>query len=240
MRRLSAALLACLIPLPLPLQADAVHPTLMFPQNLAPELQGLPRLAGDDAIERKINASLQTEDKALLSSRQDCIKEPVSDFSSWSDVTLSGPEFLSIRLTISYYCGGFHPDSGQSVLLFDLKTGDRLDPMTLLPHSLQPDTTSDSASTATDAALAGIPALTALYLSRATLDPSTDADCLHSLASYDHLSFLVWPDAKAHALMLMPNGMAYVDTPCQNPVAIPVELLLKLHASPRLILSLAR
>lgn len=68
--------------------------------------------------------------------------------------------------------------------------------------------------------------LTNPYHSRLDLDPTNDnaemndLDCTDALTHHIH-DFLTWPDAKTHALVLMPDGMPYFDTPCRNEVAIP-------------------
>lgn len=181
-----------------------------------------------------------------MSARTDCLDDPNNSFAGGSDVTLNGPYFLSIVYWKSYYCGTAHPWSDQYVLLFDLKSGAAIDPVSLLPRSLRPLPEDDNLATWSESkAVAGVKPLTDLYLSRLALDPKNDAaamndiDCIEVLTHHVH-DFLIWPDAKAHALMLMPYGMAYIFTPCQNEVSLPVALLLKLHASPRLIVALAK
>ena len=244
MRVLIAALLATLIALPL--QADALHPTLIFPTPLAPDLAALPRLAGKDPLSTKIDAALQTEDDSLLSFRPNCLQDPGSDFSATSEVTLDGPEFLSVLLSREWYCNTAHGWSDQIPLLFDLKTGDAVDPASLLPVGLRPALYDQNwASFSVEKSLADVKPLTDLYLRQLASAPPNELAALNRLDCADILTrelhrFLMWPDASAHALILMPIDLAYVFIPCQNPVALPVALLLKLHASPRLIIALSR
>lgn len=244
MHGLIAALLAILIPLPL--QADALHAPLIFQPPLAPDLASLPRLAGQDPVSTKINAALQTEDDSLLSFRQDCLQEPNSDFSATYEVTLDGPEFLSILQSREWYCNTAHGWSDRIPLIFDLKTGDAVDPASLLPAAVRPVSHDQNwASFSVEKSLASVRPLTDLYLTELASAPPNELADLNDLDCADILTrelhgFLMWPNAKTHALMLMPNDLAYVFTPCQNPVALPVALLLKLHASPRLILALAK
>jgi hypothetical protein len=156
-------------------------------------------------------------------------------------MTLHNPEFLSILRYREWYCNTAHGWTDQSVFMFDLKTGEAIDPASFLPPDIRPaPDTHDSTTFSVKKSLARVKPLTDFYLGLLATAPPNDLaelnhdDCAAILTQGVH-DFQIWPDAKAHALMLMPDGLVYVDTPCQNPVAIPVALLAKLRASPRLI-----
>ncbi|MCW1920154.1 hypothetical protein NX862_15445 [Rhodobacter sp. KR11] len=62
-------------------------------------------------------------------------------YAHWVVVTHQGASFYSLTLHADAFCpGGAHGWTEQSAVLFDLTTGAKVDPFTLLPVALRPDT----------------------------------------------------------------------------------------------------
>lgn len=233
MRPLIAHLVTLMIALPL--QAETLHRALIIPPPLASGFEAVPRLAGSDPVAVKINQALQRAQDVLLFERQECLRKRYGQFEVWWTITLNGPQFLSILRSTLSWCGWAHPDSDQSVLLFDLKTGQVLEPITLLPRNLRPDKPTLGRYPGDETSGRLYLPLKKLYLSRAILDTTLPEECLESFQSDDKMHFLIWPDAKEQALMMMPVSMAYAETYCADIVSVPLDMLRQLPAAPRLI-----
>lgn len=160
-------------------------------------------------------------------------------------MTLQGATFYSLTLQTDATCpGGAQDWSDQTVALFDLTTGARVDPFTLLPASLRPDSPLPEASgTQPDAH----PPLTRLYLDVLTkTDAQGATDCTAKITRQQALTpdrkmhFLLYPEAESHSLFLVPQGLAHAEKPCEIAVPLPLALLQSLGAAPRLVADLRR
>lgn len=74
----------------------------------------------------KINAILL--EKHLLESMYslECLSAQYGEYESSAEYIFSNKDLLSIGLTVSYYCGGAHPDFGSEGLNFNTQTGELL------------------------------------------------------------------------------------------------------------------
>ncbi|MEI6798032.1 MAG: hypothetical protein WCO04_02295 [Pseudomonadota bacterium] len=219
----------------LPLQAETLHRALILPKPLASDFDAVPRLAGSDPVAMKINQVLQHAQDVLLFERQECLRNFAAEFAAGWTITLNGPHFLSILGSTFTWCGWAHPDADHFVLFFDLNTGQQLDPITLLPRDLRPDKPKLGQYRGDETSGKLYLPLKKLYLSRAIVDTPLPKACLDSFQSDDKLHFLIWPDAKEQALMMMPDGMAYAQNFCAEIVSLPLDLLRHLPTAPRLI-----
>ena len=225
-------------------QAEGVHPTLIYREPLAQGIAALPRLSATHPAFQTINTALAQQDDSTLSLAQNCLSEPNSDYSATSVVMLNGPEYLAILSGNEFYCNTAHPWTIQSVLLFDLNTGEAVAAASLLPPDLRPlPEYTDGQAFDETRELARVKPLTDLYLSRLAFAPPNDLAALNhddctDILQHDRHDFLIWPDAQARALILQPDGMAYVFSPCVAPVSIPLRLLRDLHFPARLIAAL--
>lgn len=68
----------------------------------------------------------------------------------------------------------------------------------------------------------------------ARFTPLTALYIASDLATGDYL-----PDAATQSLVLQPTGLAYVDTPCETPLSIPISTLRSLHFAPALLAALS-
>lgn len=211
--------------------------TLTNPPPLAKDVDAYPRIIGDTPAITRINATLAEEDKRLADQLKSCLAVDGGTVENAVAVTLNGRGFLSILAQNWEYCGMAHGWGTTDALIFNLRTGARIDPLHLLPKDLIPPPDPDPAHPDDpDVLISGLSRLRGLYVDQ--LDAKTYDDCIDAVKDRNY-SFLLWPDASRHALIIVPNGMTYIDTPCANEVAIPVGTLLKLHFDPRLIAALA-
>jgi len=218
----------------LPLQAETLRRALIIPKPLTSDFDAVPRLAGSDPVAMKINQALQHAQDVLLFERQECLRKTYGDFAARWTIPLNGPHFLSILGSTFTWCGWAHPDADHFVLFFDLNTGQQLDPITLLPRDLRPDKPKLGRHRGDETSDALYLPLKKLYLSRAIVEAPLPKACLDSFQSDDKMHFLIWPDAKAQALMMMPDSMAYAQNVCAEIVSLPLDLLRHLPAAPRL------
>jgi len=226
-----------------PVVATPAPADLIYAPPMAPGIAALPHLASSNAAAENINAALAATEANTINHARDCLVSPRSDYRFSFEVTLQGPEFLSILTTDDFYCdGAAHGSMFNSVQLFDLTTGAAVDPLSLLPDELRPMPLA-SGSSAIAHVQPEITALTELYIQLLPSAPPNQyaslnhLDCAAVLRREGH-GFQVWPDAKAQALMLQPVGLAYFFTSCIAPVEVPLQLLQQLHAPPRLIRAL--
>ena len=244
MHRLPALALAlALILLAHPAVATPAPVHLIYAPPMAPGIAALPRLAANDATAENISAALAAFEANTIDFARDCLASPRSDYHFSFEVTLQGPEYLSIVTDTDFYCdGAAHGNWFNNVLLFDLTTGAVVDPLSLLPDDLRP-LHLEPGSSAVAHVQPEMTALTDLYIQLLPTAPPNQyaalnhLDCAAILRSQGH-GFQVWPDAKAQALILQPAGLAYVFTSCIAPVEVPLPLLQQLRTPPRLIRAL--
>jgi len=84
--------------------------------------------AADPAVRRRVNAELEREARSHL-----CDPEPDLErrrhLESWyeMEVTFRSPRLLGIRTRMDIWCGGASPSNGPGSLLYDLRTGRRIE-----------------------------------------------------------------------------------------------------------------
>ncbi|NBZ89858.1 hypothetical protein [Stagnihabitans tardus] len=193
------------------------------------------------------------DDETIAAEGLDAGRNPLQMwYSHWVDVTFQGADFYGLLLQTDAACpGGAHGWSEQDAVLFDLKTGEKVDPFSLLPAELRPET--PLVNDLDPEAQGRLPPLTALYLDLlAKTDPTAKANsadprgCTSVITSHQALTpletmgFLLYPDAASQALILKPSGLPHVATGCEIGVPLSVELLQGLGADPRLVADLAR
>jgi hypothetical protein len=230
-----AALFAGLL-LSLPAAAQTVSMTR--PPPLAKGMAGLPRIAAPiTPATTRINAALAKVDSNWKGMIKDCHQQAGKDFDMERtvDVAMRGPAYFSVAITYEYDCGGAHPDSGVIALTYSLETGAPTNWTRLLPKSLVDSVSTDSAGDGTTVGLITSKTLQAIY-AREALD-ATDADgrseC-KDVVTQDGLTFQVWPDAKAGALMLVPD-LPHVVAACGDPQPISAQTLRRLGVTAPLL-----
>lgn len=136
------------------------------------------------------------------------------DWSRKVEVTMTGPHFLGMVATDSWFCGGVHPDWDRTVLLFDLTSG-RIAPWsTLLTKPAGWSLYKDSTSVGTVAEGVILPALKALSIENAVTDCK---DAFNQPQAY-----LVWPDATRGILVAWPWEMSHAVQACAENISLTI------------------
>lgn len=79
-----------------------------------------------DARLTAVNRALARKHWGQVQGYLDCTASSLSDFETSTTLRYIGRDALSVSLFTSYYCGGAHPDFGDSPLNFDPRTGQEL------------------------------------------------------------------------------------------------------------------
>jgi hypothetical protein len=112
--------------------AQRIDPGLTFTMQRGSDTRvSLPRLTRfpDNEVMARVNADLAAESNRLDNEAKRCDADG-KDKSSWEQtarVDLLTRDVLSIDVTVSYYCGGPHPDEEYRPLTYNLRNGTRFD-----------------------------------------------------------------------------------------------------------------
>lgn len=180
-----------------------------------------PRVAGDGAASKAINARLALLDEGAAELSECDLTRDVK-------VMLDSAAFISLYGNEGGYCeGAAHPFFAEYGLTFDRATGQEVDWKTLLPEALL----QTKAETYDENYPFASPALNTAYL--ASIDPVlAESDCKEV---YDMgLSFDFWLLAKAGVAMV-PSNLPYAATACAEIGFIPLQTLQELGADARLL-----
>ncbi len=238
-----AAGLACLVLLTgggaaePPRATGPTTPPLRWDADIADGFEALPRVAADTPQARSINSFLDSLDVRDREERSSCLAEPSANV-EWSrsiEAPMAGPRFVSLIVTIGYYCGGAHPYWTQTHYTFDLDTGRQADWSALLPDDMSRPLQAPRYSWP---ALLESPSLAAWFAERALagMDQRGRDDCadVYGPEGRKYWSLAVWPDAKEGVLGLQPAGLAHAETGCLVSVTIPLADLKRRGAAPEL------
>ncbi len=194
---------------------------------LAANVEALPRVSGDTAIARQLNATLQLLDDQDFQSVT-CDEED-SEFASRTVKVLSdGPEFLSFLVSSGGACDGAnYPFSETQMLNFDLETGSQTDLMQLLP---------DGWAEGPGANAPDDDRVLSLYLEMASEE--IRAQCRDTLEGPVTFEFGI--DGKGDRLVILPDGLLNNELGCETAVYVPVDRLAKAGFDRRLIDALSQ
>ncbi|HEX8661303.1 MAG TPA: hypothetical protein VF686_05515 [Brevundimonas sp.] len=217
----------------------AVHSAspLRWGPDIADDFHALPRVAADTRQARAINGFLDSLDVRDREERSTCLAESPEnvEWGRFIEAPMTGPRFVSLIVTIGYYCGGAHPYWTQTHYTFDLHTGQQVDWSVLLPDDMSRPLQEPRYSWP---ALLASPSLTAWFAERALagMDERGRDDCgyVYGLEGRKYWSLAVWPDAKEGGLGLQPVGLAHAETGCLVSATIPLAELRRRGAAPEL------
>ena len=208
------------------MQAAQVGPGIdAFPQIVEPV---------DDA-ERRINAALKRLDAQVRKAAKSCKAEGGAN-SSWERgvrTAMHGPRFLSFEINDGTYCGGAHPNTGTTAIVYDLVTGTPVDWTTLLPPALTGKVALATQADETRMVTLSSKRLHALYLkayrpetgkTKANADDKACRDAVTETVSGEPPAMTVWPDAEAGGLAVQ-FDLAHVVQACADTVVIPTSTL---------------
>lgn len=216
--------------------ADQAGPALRALPDLAAGLQAFPRLDGDSKAAAAINRALDAADAQAASEGKSCVEDSDGK-GSWKrnvEVTLKSARFISFVAHDDYYCGGPYPDTNILALVYDLRTGARVDWKRLIPGVAEQS--SEGAADETQLQTVSSPTLLALY-NEASAKNSSDADCKEARASgsEEPTQLMLWPDAKGKGLAVALPGLPHAARVCGEPLTIPADKLKAMQADAGLI-----
>ncbi len=220
---LRVALALALALLPGLAMAQAVAMKTMPP--VAEDLDAFPQIdhPKNDA-ERDINRAVAELDREAAANSKNCVLDngKPGDWERKVQVTMAGPGWLSYRIAEGEYCGGAHPDSGTSSLVYDLATGKLVDWTKLLPGPVAGSNLLNSKQ------------LYELYLAGYKSDAP---DCLHSVKDWGADGppvMIAWLDASGDGVAVQ-FDMNHANQGCAEPVTISTATLRKMGADKRLM-----
>ncbi|MGL4320187.1 MAG: hypothetical protein ACRCS3_04925 [Paracoccaceae bacterium] len=195
---------------------------------LGPDIAALPRLAGGGAIADVVNAQLQTIDESDLNALS-CVGDSGSERPSRRvEVLSAGPEFLSFLISKGAYCAGAaHPSWSQRTVNFDLQTGEQTNLRAFMPRNFTPSDQQDDP-------------LAVMFLNTIGDLPG---DCVQAYARAirdGHLGFELGLAKSQGALMLWPDGLAHVHTPCLDMAYVPLARLQEAGFDARILKALSQ
>jgi hypothetical protein len=220
--------IAVLLALAAPTTA-AVAAELTPSPAIAKDIAAFPRVAPDDPSARRINQALDRADARLRGAVKDCIANTDNPKDAeWTrnvTVTMRGPRYLGLIAYDALNCGGPYPDSDVLALTYDFSTGFPVNWVRLLPAGMVQDIGKENASDGSVIGTLTSSALVVLYVKG--LDQPIDHDC-KDVVSDPALTLVLWPDAKADGLAVMPSSLPHVVYACGPSVTIPTAVLRKL------------
>ena len=210
------------------------------------DVPGFPRIAAptDDA-QRRINAALARLDARVGAAAKACIEgahDGDGDYARQIDTPMRGPEFVSYVVSDDVDCGGAHPNTGHAAIVYDLRSGKPVDWTALLPPALTGKLALTTGEDDVRVVTLASPRLYALYRKGYDVGP-VDEDSRECREAVDAegadgpVPMLAWLDAKAGGLALQ-FDFPHAEQACSEPVVIPLEVLSREGASPRLIAAL--
>jgi hypothetical protein len=214
--------------------AHAASLTMTRPAALQKDVAAFPKIAApSSATARRINAALARLDAALPGVIHECrtgSTGPAAADAYWSrkiDVTMAGPRFLSFLIVDDTFCGGAHPNTAVSALVYDLETGRLADWTRLLPPSLTGKVTTQEDMDGARMVRLTSKRLHALYLAGyGATAQGANPDCREAVTDTPDRPppASVWPDAKAGGLVVQ-FDVVHVAEACALPVVIPLATL---------------
>ena len=197
--------------------ARADEPVRLKPSRpVARGIAAFPRVTGKtgDAAPTRINRALAQADRF-----PGCTGHK-GGWERWITVTMRGPRYLSLLASDNWDCGGPHPDTNLTALVFDLATGSPIDWKKLLPPELVEQTRPDPDQPKTGAVAVTSATLWKLYEKGASAEQS-DKECAEVRADPSWGTDLtLWPDAEADGLVLMQTSFPHVVKACGPPITI--------------------
>lgn len=194
---------------------------------LQPDIMALPRLVGDSPAIRQINDELERLDAFDLEALN-CYYGSRSDNPLRTVEVLSdGPQFLSLLIDNSAFCeGGARPWWEQKIVTFDLAAGKATKLHEYFPPSW------GNAEHADD--------LLSIYFINLVDDLAMD--CVPAYARTIRTGYLFFDlgvSRSERALVLLPSGLAPVESACLEALYVPVEQLVEAGFHGKLIDALA-
>ena len=150
------------------------------------------------------------------------------DWSRKVEVTMQGPEFLSLVGTDDYVnCAGPHPNSDTMAMVFDLTTGTPVNWPAMIAKSAGASAFADKVSDGSTVGAVILPALAKMNLDAA------NEDCKD--AFQDPQPFQLWPDAKGGTLVAQAFDLPHAVASCAIEISFTLEQARTLGFDERLV-----
>jgi hypothetical protein len=242
MRRLIAALLCSLVLSAAPVAAQAGPGAGGSPDAGTFQLEPVKQLRKDvdlwplivqprNPAGQRVNATLTQLNRRVAQAVKQCDADALAwskqmgettkgndTTSAWSrkvQVTMAGPQFLSLVASDEAFCGGAHPNSDQMALVFDMSTGAPVNWTALVAKSTGASSYTDTIMDGSTVGALILPALQKMNIAAA------DASCKDAFA--DPQSFLLWPDAKSDTLVAQPFDLPQAVQACAQEIHLTIE-----------------
>lgn len=221
--------------------------TLARSHPIRPGVDAYPRiLAPADEAQRRINRALDRLDLKVRAAARECLSGGGTHPGDWArqvDTPMRGPEFVSYVVTDGVDCGGAHPNTGHSAIVYDLRSRAPVDWRSLLHATLTGQLALAEGEDGVRVVTLASPRLFALYRARYDAGPAdeNDKECRAAVREQGEsgpVPMLAWLDAKADGLALQ-FDFAHVEQACSEPIVVPAATLRREGASPRLLAALA-
>ncbi|MFV0623263.1 hypothetical protein ACBY01_04520 [Sphingomonas sp. ac-8] len=221
---------------------------LTRPARIRPEIDAYPRIAAPTVgPQQRINRALDRLDSRLRTAMRECMGAPGDNPTSWKrqiDAPMHGPEFVSYLITDEVDCGGAHPSTSHSAIVYDLRSGAPVDWTVLLPRHLTGELGLAERSGGVEVVTLTSARLFALYLAgyaHGANDTANDENCRDQVAGPDDAApvpMFAWLDARQNGLVVQ-FDLNHANQACSEPVLIPAATLRHEGASARLLDALA-
>ena len=187
----------------------------------------------NDAASQRVNATLKNMNDKLAQALSECDTNyfawtkdvghesegkgnPTGDWERKVEVTMAGPQFLSIVATDTFIsCGGAYPDSDRNAMVFDMSTGDPVDWAAMIAKTAGASSIADTAYDGTEVGALILPALEKINLAAASPECKDAFD--------NQQLFLIWPDAQKEQLVAIASGLPHVVAACEQEIHLTME-----------------
>lgn len=223
--------------------APAAAPMLALQPELAKDVAALPRLTGDTAAIRAINADLTRMDGQVRKALPDCFEQG-RDYAYWAryvDAPMIGPRFFTVTASDDFNCGGAHPDTSQLSVTYDLTTGRRVDWATLLPPAFAEPLNQTTAAFDFEHTVSKSPALLAWLRDKVSRDLKPEdrtwwEECKDNYEISEWgMSLQISIDAEHEGLEIVTLGLGHAIRACGSVEVMSAAELQRLGAAPELI-----
>ncbi len=200
----------------------AAGPVLMRPaEKLTANADALPTLvagpAVTEAVAAKINAALRKVDARTRAQAKVCGD---GDWASVTQVTMRGPRYFSVTVSVGGFCAGPHPYEETLALVYDLENGESVSWLKLLPRGATGRV--DELNDGTKSGVVVWPLLSSLARRGAS------KDCREWFAPEATMGFALSLDAKADAVIAQPVDLPYASNDCAEGASISVAAARKM------------
>lgn len=202
-------------------QSDDLYRTsLVEIAPLATNVDAMPRLPGNSATQKRINARLASIDEETLTAARACWSQTGdTGFELATEVVFASADFFSITRLVNAFCAGAaHGAFFIEGVTFDMKTGEEVRWDQLFP----PHFIAGREPHSKHGFVIGTDDLTRLYLDHAT---SLPVECGRAIQSENDGWFRVWPSQGDLGLILMPTGLSHANQACADPAVLPASTL---------------